>query len=35
MAQEVLDRLGRIPELAGVDPAALRSQRLGGLTNRN
>ncbi len=35
MTQEVLDRLGRIPELAGVDPASLGIERLGGLTNRN
>ncbi len=35
MAQEVLDRLDRIPELKDVDPGSLMIERLGGLTNRN
>jgi thiamine kinase-like enzyme len=33
--QDLADALRRIPLLAGVDHAALRTERLGGLTNRN
>lgn len=35
MTQDVLDQFHRIPALAGVDPAAVGIERLGGLTNRN